>query len=348
MMKKLFVLLCCLSALATSARAQQSVTAGGVTFLLAEEFQVAGRQQLSDSEAILISPKVNPDNDRLVLRIYPDALAGIDGLTSEEVADMLKNAVDQQAGVIANPEKKSGFKLDQAYRIHFEDDAHCPNAYTSFSGTDKQGNPFMLHAEAALVNGVIVSGCAIAMGKGMLNDMVAIYQEAVVGATESGDIAQGMVSSRPVTAAGISFDLDEDFQISRQSEETFLVVPANGGDDKLFLILLPDILEGVDNIPSDRLSSLLTDSTRKLADAVANNYGLGKNYRVTFDEDGLHPISYANFTGKDDHGKSFTCHAETTLVNGSIVGGCAVAYSEEMLSRLVGTYQGAVGGALRK
>ena len=348
MMKKLFVFLCCLSALAMSARAQQTITAGGVSFLLADEFEVSGREQLSDGEALMISPKVNPDNDRLVLRIYPDALAGIDGLTSEEVADMLKNAVDQQAGVIANPEKKSGFKLDQAYRIHFEDDAHCPNAYTSFSGTDKQGNPFMLHAEAALVNGVIVSGCAIAMGKGMLNDMVAIYQEAVVGATESGDIAQGMVSTRPVTAAGISFDMDADFRIAQQSEETFLIVPVDGGDDQLYLILLPDSLKGADNVPAERVTQLLTDSTRKLADAVANNFGISKDYRVRFDDDGLYPISYVNFTGKDDHGKSFSCHAETALVNGSVVGGCAIAYSEEMLSRLVGAYQGAVGGALRK
>ena len=77
MMKKLFVLLCCLSALATSARAQQTITAGGVSFLLADEFEVSGREQLSDGEALMISPKVNPDwscgSTRMPSRVSTDS-----------------------------------------------------------------------------------------------------------------------------------------------------------------------------------------------------------------------------------------------------------------------------------
>ena len=346
MMKKLFVFLCCLSALATSARAQQTITAGGVSFLLADEFEVSGREQLSDGEALMISPKVNPDNDRLVLRIYPDALAGIDGLTSEEVSDMLKNAVDALAGVIAKPEKKSGFKLDGAYRIHFEDDPHCPQAYTSFSGTDKRGQPFFLHAEATLVSGFLVSGCAIAMGKGPLDDLVAVYQEAVVGAADSGEEPDNGVSTRPVTAAGITFNLDEDFRITQSSEETFLVVPDDGSEGQLYLVLLPDILEGA-NPSHEQVSKLLTDSTRKLADAVAGTFGLSKDYRIRTDLDGLFPITYTTFSGKDKDGYTFTCHAETSLMDGSVVAGCAVAYDEPMLDRLTGIYREAVLGAMK-
>ncbi|MCR4825127.1 MAG: hypothetical protein K5849_07225 [Bacteroidales bacterium] len=348
-MKKLFVLLCCLSALAMSARAQQTITAGGVSFLLADEFEVSGREQLSDGEALMISPKVNPDNDRLVLKIHPDVLKGINGLTSEEVSDMLKDAVDQLAGVIAN-NKNSGYTLDNAYRIRFEDSANCPVAYSDLSGKDRDGVRFLLHAEAALTDGYIISGCAIASTKSKLDDLVDIYREAMAGER---DVPQGLASMRPVSVGRIAFKMDGDFTIISREPldpgENLRIVPDDreSNVEELFLLLMPDILPNADRISTERVSELLKNSTTRLADAVANTYGLSKNYRATFDNDGLYPIAYTNLKGKDDSGATFLCHAETALVNGTVVSCCAVAAGEEMLSRMIGTYNEAIAAALR-
>ena len=47
----------------------------------------------------------------MVIKVLPDALAGIDGLTSEEVSDMLGTEVDKLAGVVANT-ASSGITFD--------------------------------------------------------------------------------------------------------------------------------------------------------------------------------------------------------------------------------------------
>lgn len=54
--------------------------------------------------------------------------------------------------------------------------------------------------------------------------------------------------------------------------------------------------------------------------------------------------AYANLR----KGSSLTCHTETALVNGNVIGCCAVAAGEPTLSEMIGIYQSAVGSALRR
>ena len=112
------------------------------------------------------------------------------------------------------------------------------------------------------------------------------------------------------------------------------------------LILLPGIMDDAGDLSTEQLSALLKDSVRKLADNVAGNLGVDLDYPVTFDESKVFPIAYTTFDGQDDNGNPFYCHAETALVDGStVIGSCAVAGSERMLSRMVGIYENVVEGA---
>lgn len=180
-MKRILTLFCGLLLCGLSLSAQQKVTVGGASFYMSDEFEVHGREQLTGEEALMIQPKINPDNDRMVLKVQPDALLGIDGLTSEEVSDMLTAAVNSLTDIIVNPSRKSGWTLDQPYRVRFEDDDEFAKAYCSFSAKDKQKEAVLVYAEASLVNGYIVSVCAVARGKGPLNDMVSVYHDLISG-----------------------------------------------------------------------------------------------------------------------------------------------------------------------
>ena len=102
-MKRILTLFCGLLLCGLSLSAQQKETVGGVTFYPSDEFAVHGREQLTGEEALMIQPKINPDNERMVLKVQPDALLGIDGLTSEEVSDMLTAAVNSLTDIIVNP-----------------------------------------------------------------------------------------------------------------------------------------------------------------------------------------------------------------------------------------------------
>lgn len=153
---------------------------GGISFALAAGYSIQGREKLSDGEAIMICPDNNPDNDRLILKIHPDALKGINGLTNDEVADMLADKVDAMAGVLANTQK-SGLKLDNAYKIYFddnEDGSYYPHCYSYVNGT-KNGKRTLSYTEAALVNRKIVSGTAVASSQGELNALTEIYCDVV-------------------------------------------------------------------------------------------------------------------------------------------------------------------------
>ena len=154
---------------------------GGISFALAAGYSVQGREKLSDGEAIMICPDDNPDNDRLILKVHPDALKGINGLTDEEVADMLADKVDAMAGVLANTQK-SGLKLDNEYKIYFdnnEDGSYHPHCYSYVNGTGKNGKRTLSYTEAALVNRKIVSGTAVASDQGELNALTEIYWDVV-------------------------------------------------------------------------------------------------------------------------------------------------------------------------
>lgn len=165
----------------------QNVTLCGITFPLAEDYEVIDRKKLNDSEACLIVPKGAADrSNRLVLRIYPNMLDGVNGITSEEIGDLLHGIVDANAGVFANKEK-SGFKLDRAYKIHYDDNAngsYFPHCYTYLNWTDREGKYSRSYTEATLVKRIVVSGSAIATDQGELNALTDIYSEVVQAANE--------------------------------------------------------------------------------------------------------------------------------------------------------------------
>lgn len=165
----------------------QNVTLCGITFPLAEGYEVIDRNTLKDSEACLIVPKGATDrSNRLILRIYPNELEGINGITSEEIGDLLYRAVDANAGVLANKEK-SGFKLDREYKVHYDDNAdgsYFPHSYTYLNWTDREGKYSRSYTEATLVKRIVVSGSAIATDQGELNALTDIYSEAVQAANE--------------------------------------------------------------------------------------------------------------------------------------------------------------------
>ena len=225
-MKKILIALLLLSG-STLLSAQEQVSVGGITFYLADGYSVRGRSQLNDGEVLRIAPNPNPDNLRLVIKVLPDALAGIDGLTSEEVSDMLGTEVDKLAGVVANT-ASSGYTLDQAYRIRFEDDARVPVSYTDLSGKDQNGDRFLLHAESALTDGFLITCCAIANNKGNLDDLVDIYREVMAGER---DVPQGILPSHSVSSSGITFDLYDHYTITQRDPmdpgEGLMIVPAN-------------------------------------------------------------------------------------------------------------------------
>ena len=295
----------------------------------------------------MICPDTNPNNDRLIMNIYPDVLAGINGLTSEEVSDMLTDAVNKLAGVIARED--SGFQLDNAYRVLFKDDPYCPTAYSNLSGLDKKGNPFQLRSEAVFFNGNIISGCAIASSKKALDRLVDIFREAVAAQDE---VTVTEAGSYPVSVGSITFDVYDHFSIFKREPldpgENLVFLPDGSNSEALYLIVLPDILPNAADVPADNLAGMLKNSTRKLVDAVVSSFNINQGYSVTYDDHGRYPIAYANLDGKDSDGNAVTCHAETALANGSVISCCAIAFTDKLLSEMVGIYTGAVGAALRK
>ena len=353
MRRNLTTLLCSLFGLAALLCAQQPASAdtpvsvGGITFYLADGYSIKGRTHLNGGESVMICPDVNPNNDRLIMNVYQDVLAGIDGLTSEEVSDMLTDAVDKLAGVIAR--KDSGFKLDKAYRVRFEDDPNCPTAYTSFSGTDKNGKPFVLGAEAVLVHGDIISGCCIASGKDALNRLVDIFREAVAG---ENDVPQGIGNDYSVTVDGITFEVFSHYTLVKREPldpgESLVFVPDGNDDYQLYLIVMPDIIPRSTDVNDPRVTDMLKNSTKKLVDAVVSTFGLKKGYELEYDNEGLTPEAYATLEGKTPEGAPFICHAETTLVKGTVISYCAVAADDKMLSEMVGICEGSIGAAYRR
>ena len=165
----------------------QSVTLGGITFPLAEDYEVQERTTLNDGEACLIVPKGASDRaNRLILRVYPSMLEGIDGITNEEIGDMLRDVVDTNAGVLANTEK-TGFKLDREYKIHYDDNAdgsYFPHCYTYLNWTDRNGKHSRSYTEATLVKRAVLSGSAIANDEGELQALTDIYAELVQAANK--------------------------------------------------------------------------------------------------------------------------------------------------------------------
>ena len=183
-MKRILATLACLL-LGSAALLAQRVTVGRVSFDLAPGYSVQARSQLQDGEACLITPDDNPSNDRLIIKIHPDALAGINGMTSEEAGEMMRSYVDDLAGVLVNKEK-SGNTISNPYKIHFEDstNGYFPHCYSYVNGKDKNGKPFRSYTEAVIVKRKVISGCAIASDEGGLMALTEIFHDLVAEAAE--------------------------------------------------------------------------------------------------------------------------------------------------------------------
>ena len=183
-MKRILATLACLL-LGSAALLAQRVTVGRVSFDLAPGYSVQARSQLQDGEACLITPDNNPSNDRLIIKIHPDALAGINGMTSEEAGEMMRSYVDDLAGVLADKEK-SGNTLSNPYKIHFEDstNGYFPHCYSYVNGKDKNGKSFRSYTEAVIVKRKVISGCAIAHDEGELMALTEIFHDLVAEAAE--------------------------------------------------------------------------------------------------------------------------------------------------------------------
>ena len=159
----------------------ETVTLAGVSFEMPSDYTCSKRFDLGNSEACLLVPEKSSGQGRMMIRIYPDVLNGVDGLTEEEVTDILSAAVDNLAGVLANKEK-SGYDLDYDYEVIRDDDFY-PLCYANLAWPDKDRH-FTSHTEAILVNGMIVSFCAIAADDELLSDMIALSGHVLSAAEE--------------------------------------------------------------------------------------------------------------------------------------------------------------------
>ncbi len=191
MEKKTYRLLFCLLFLVFGssvvyAQKPQWVTVGNVTFQLSPDYKVAGRMNVHGGEAVLITPTdANDRNDcRLVLNVIPNALKDINGMTNEELHNMLRKYMDGVAGVFADT-NKSGYKLDKPYKVHFDDNAdgtYFPHCYCYLSWTKKDGVHQNSYSEVTLVNGTIITSASIATDEAELQGLISTFMDVVTSA----------------------------------------------------------------------------------------------------------------------------------------------------------------------
>lgn len=168
-----------------SEREPQKVTVGGVSFALSREYEIIAHEELRDqAEACMIAPTwmSNEEGHRLILKIHPNVLQNINGMTNEEIGNMLYSYVDALAGVLS---RKDGITLDKKYQVHFDDNAdgsYHPHCYCYLNWTEATGLHVYSYTEATLVNGYIVSGCAISPDDAEVKALTDILWEAVAGA----------------------------------------------------------------------------------------------------------------------------------------------------------------------
>lgn len=170
-----------------SEKGPDMVTIGGVTFPMSREYEIVARESLKDNaEACMITTTWKPreEGHRLILKIAPNAMQGINGMTDEEIGDMLYDYVNALAGVLV---KKEGITLDNQYKVNFDNNAdgsYHPHCYCYMNWKEADGLHMFSYTEAALVNGKIVSGCAISPDEDEMNALSDVYREAVAGATK--------------------------------------------------------------------------------------------------------------------------------------------------------------------
>ena len=159
----------------------QEVTIGKITFTLPDEYMVEDRMVVEDNEAILIIPKGAADRtNRLVLRLYQDELEGINGITNEEIGDMLTRIVDANAGVIAK-----NVTTEKPYKVFYDDNAdgtYFPHCYSYLNWTNDNGARSWVYGEATLIKRSILCGVAVTTEEAELMALTDIYMEVVQAA----------------------------------------------------------------------------------------------------------------------------------------------------------------------
>ena len=170
-----------------SEKGPDMVTVGGVTFPMSRGYEIVARESLKgNAEACMISTTWKPSEEghRLILKIDPDIMQDINGMTDEELGDMLYSYVNSLAGVLL---KKEGITLENQYKVNFdnnEDGSYHPHCYCYMNWTEADGRHMFSYTEATLVNRKIVSGCAISPDKDELKALSDVFWEAVAGATK--------------------------------------------------------------------------------------------------------------------------------------------------------------------
>ena len=158
-----------------------SLTLDKITSMIAQEYDeyvVDDRMTVEGSEACIIIPKGASDrSNRLVLRLYADELKGINGITNEEIGDLLSKIVDANAGVIAK-----NVKTEKPYKVHYDDNAdgsYLPHCYTYINWKDGKGIRSWSYGEATLIDRSVLSGVAVATDEAELRALCDIYMEVV-------------------------------------------------------------------------------------------------------------------------------------------------------------------------
>ena len=163
----------------------QKVTVGGVSFALSREYEIIAREELRDhAEACMIAPTwmSSEEGHRLILKIHPNVQQNVNDMTNEEIGNMLYSYVDALAGVLS---RKDGITLDRKYQVHFDDNAdgsYHPHCYCYLNWKEANGLHVYSYTEATLVNGYVVSGCAISPDDAEVKALSDILWEAVAGA----------------------------------------------------------------------------------------------------------------------------------------------------------------------
>lgn len=152
-----------------------------ITSMIAQEYDeyvVDDRMTVEGSEACLIIPKGATDrSNRLVLRLYADELKGINGITNEEIGDLLSKILDANAGVIAK-----NVKTEKPYKVHYDENAdgsYLPHCYTYMNWKDGKGARSWSYGEATLIDRSVLCGVAVATDEAELRALSDIYMEVV-------------------------------------------------------------------------------------------------------------------------------------------------------------------------
>ena len=153
-------------------------TAGGIAFDLDADFEIAERDPLDPGETLIIDPKgPYADSERLYLVLNTDIVSDIGDIPAGKLSELMQMAARRMADVIVN-----NYGLSKDYKVFYDKDGDHPTATIDFTGEDDQALPITCHVESKLVNGSLLSACAVATGQDLLDRMMQIYGAIVKGA----------------------------------------------------------------------------------------------------------------------------------------------------------------------